>query len=88
MIRLTRTPFCNAIMVCHASGNYGTPFKAGPGVTQGSPLSAKLFNILVDAVAHEWLRELREGVDYEEWELDDLMLTFFASSMLTTCTSH
>ena len=50
MIRLTRTPFCNAIMVCHASGNYGTPFKAGPGVTQGSPLSAKLFNILVDAV--------------------------------------
>ncbi len=38
-------------------------------MTQGGPLSAKLFNILVDAVAHEWLRELREGGDYEEWEL-------------------
>jgi len=52
--------------VWRASGNYGTPFKAGRGVTQGGPLSAKLFNILVDAVAHEWFRELREGGDYEE----------------------
>jgi hypothetical protein len=42
-------------MVCCASGNYGVPFKAGRGVTQGGPLSAKLFNILVDAVAQEWL---------------------------------
>jgi hypothetical protein len=52
--------------VWRASGNYGTPFKAGRGVTQGGPLSAKLFNILVNAVAHEWFRELREGGDYEE----------------------
>jgi len=55
-------------MVCHASGNYGTPFKAGRGVTQGDPLSAKLFNMLVDAVAHEWLRELREGDNYMRCE--------------------
>ncbi len=47
-------------------------------MTQGDPLSAKLFNILVDAVAPEWLRELREGGDYEEWELAKLMSTFFA----------
>ena len=47
-------------------------------MTQGGPLSAKLFNILVNAVALEWFRELREGGDYEEWELDDLMSTFFA----------
>ena len=33
---------------------------------------------MVDAVACEWLRELREGGDYEERELDDLMSTFFA----------
>jgi hypothetical protein len=65
MIRLIRTYWRDAIMVCRASGNYGTPFKAGHGVTQGGPLSAKLFNILVDAVAREWLRELREGGGYK-----------------------
>jgi hypothetical protein len=41
-------------MVCHASGNYDVPFKAGQGVTQGGPLSAKLFNIPVDVIAREW----------------------------------
>ncbi len=44
-----------AQMVCHASGNYGMPFKAGHGVTQGGPLSSKLFNLVVVAVACEWL---------------------------------
>ena len=78
MIQLIRGYWRDAIMVCRASGNYGTPFKAGRGMTQGSPLSAKLFNILVDAVARNWFRELQEGGDYEEWELDDLMLTFLA----------
>ena len=78
MIRLIWGYWCDAIMVCRASGNYGTPFKAGCGVTQGGPLSAKLFNILVDAVAREWFRELREGGDYEVWELDELTSTFFA----------
>jgi hypothetical protein len=78
MIRLIRNHWRDAIMVCRASGNYGTPFKAGRGVTQGGPLSAKLFNILVDAVAREWFRELREGGGYEEREVDDLMSTFFA----------
>ncbi len=43
----------NPQMVCRASGNSGVSFKAGRGVTQGGPLSAKLFNILVDAVAWE-----------------------------------
>ena len=31
-----------------------------------------------NAVAHEWFWELREGGDYKEWELDELMSTFFA----------
>jgi len=67
MIRLIRGYWRNATMVCRASGNYGTPFKAGRGVNQGGPLSAKLFNILVDAVTCEWFRELQEGGDYE-WQ--------------------
>jgi hypothetical protein len=78
MIRLIRGYWCDAIMVCCTLGNYGTSFKAGRGVTQGGPLSAKLFNIMVDAVAREWLRELREGGDYEVWELDELVSIFFA----------
>jgi hypothetical protein len=44
MIWLIRGYWRDAIMVCRASGNYGTPFKAGRDVTQGGPLSAKLFN--------------------------------------------
>jgi hypothetical protein len=60
-------------------GNYGEPFKAGHGVTQGGPLSAKLFNILVDAVVCELFRLLREEGNYKEAELEELMATFFAS---------
>ena len=43
MIRLIRGYWRDAIMVCRAMGNYGTPFKMGHGVTQGGPLSAKFF---------------------------------------------
>jgi hypothetical protein len=53
-------------MVCRAAENYGTAFKAGRGVAQGGPLSAKLFNILVDAVMREWIWQLEEDGDYEE----------------------
>ena len=65
-------------MVCRASGYNGTAFKAGRGVTQGGPLSAKLFNILVDAVVREWIWELREGGEFEDDEILTFMATFFA----------
>ena len=37
-------------------GNYAPPFKVvcGSGVTQGGPVSAKLFTIMVDVVVKEW----------------------------------
>jgi len=60
MRRLIRHFWDEATNVCRASGNYGSFFKAGRGVIQGGPLSAKLFNVLVDAVAREWLRLLRD----------------------------
>ena len=78
MIRLIRNYWRDAIMVCRAMGNYGQPFKTGRGVTQGGPLSAKLFNILVDAVVREMFRLLREEGNYEEAELEERMATFFA----------
>ena len=78
MVRLIRNYWRDAIMVCRASGNYGQPFKAGRGVTQGGPLLAKLFNILVDAVVREMFWQLREEGDYKEAELAELLATFFA----------
>jgi hypothetical protein len=78
MIRLIRNFWCNAVLVCKASGNYGVPFQAGRGVTQGGPLSAKLFNILVTVVAREWLRILRDVSELEEEAIELLLATFFA----------
>jgi len=42
MLRLIHNFWEMATNVCRAKGNYGRPFKAGRGVTQGGPLSAKL----------------------------------------------
>jgi hypothetical protein len=78
MIRLIQNFWANATMVCRASVNYGMSFQAGRGITQGGPLSAKLFNVLVDAIAWEWLQELREGSALELDKIDCLMATFFA----------
>ncbi len=45
------------MLMCRADGNFGRPFKAKWGVTQGGPLSPKMFNILVDVVVREcWKR--------------------------------
>ncbi len=80
MRRLIRHFWDEATNVCRASGNYGTPFKAGRGVTQGGPLLAKLFNIVVDAVVREWLRLLQEEMapGLEEATADEMMETHFA----------
>ncbi len=78
LVRLVCSYWRDAIMVCWASGNYGMAFKAGRGVTQGNPMSAKLFNILVDAVVQEWIQQLWQGGEFEEEELSEIMATFFA----------
>ncbi len=69
MLRLIRNFWETATNVCRAKGNYGRPFKAGRGVTQGGPLLAKLFNILVDAVVREWMRLMRETLDDSDGQL-------------------
>ena len=56
MLRLLRSFWDGAGIVCRAAGNYGKPFKAGRGVTQSGPLSPKIFNIMVDAIVREWFR--------------------------------
>ncbi len=77
MVWLIRNFWRDATMVCRASGNYGGPFCAGRGMTQGGPLSDKLFNILVDAVVREWLHQLHDGGIVDPEELDLLMAAFF-----------
>ena len=57
-IQLIRLFWEIAVLVCRSEGNYGLPFHAGRGVTQGGPLSPKLFNFMVDTVVQEWLRRL------------------------------
>jgi hypothetical protein len=44
-------------MVCRAGGSYREPFSAGRGVTQGGALSSLMFNVCVNAVVREWLRQ-------------------------------
>ncbi len=79
MIRLIRNFWCIAVWVCQALGNhYGSPFFAGHSVTQGGPLSTKLFNILVDAVAREWVQQLWEESELEEAVITELMAACFA----------
>jgi hypothetical protein len=50
-------------------------------MTQGGPLSAKIFNILVDAVAREWVRQLREESELEEAVITELMAVFFCNPL-------
>ncbi len=78
MIRSIRGFWRDAIMVCRVAGNYGMAFKASRGVTQGGPLSARLFNIIVDAVVRDWMQQLRVDEDYKEKEFAAYMATFFA----------
>jgi hypothetical protein len=48
-------------------------------VTQGGPLLAKLFNIMVDVVVWEWMRLLQEEMEMEMegGELDEMIETLF-----------
>ena len=73
------------MLACRAVGVYGAPFKAYRGVTQGGPLSPRIFNVMVDAIVREWLRQVL-GVEaarhgYED-EFRILMAIFYADDAL------
>ncbi len=55
MLRLQNHFWDTAKLVCRAGGNYGEPFNAKRGITQGGPLYSLMFNVCVDAVVREWL---------------------------------
>ena len=47
-------------------------------MTHGGPLSAKLFNIIDDAVVHEWMRIMRETLDGSDGKLAARVEALFA----------
>ena len=81
MLRLICNFWDSAINVCQAQGSYGPPFQARCRITQGGPMSARLFNILVDPVIGEWMRLMRETLDNRqigEEERETLLGALFA----------
>jgi hypothetical protein len=86
MLRLISNFRETATNVCRAKGNYGHPFKAGRGVTQGGPLLAKLFNIIVNAVVREWMTCARRSTTRTANSLPELRhsLPYFISMMATS----
>jgi hypothetical protein len=62
MLRLQKHFWDTAKLVCCARGNYGEPFNAKRGITQGGPLSSLMFNVCVDAVVREWLCQTLDKV--------------------------
>ena len=58
MRALIRAFWDQAVMACRAQGNFGRVFTTGRGVTQGGPLLPWLFNIVVDTIVRELLRQM------------------------------
>ena len=77
-LRLIKFFWDNAELVCRASGRYGEIFRAGRGVTQGGPLSPKIFNIMVDAIVREWLREMELEEAMPENKVGSVVTVFLA----------
>ena len=92
LLRLLTNFWENAELVCKAGGYYNREsFRAGRGVTQGGPVSPRIFNILVDAVVRDWLWQLiDEGKEdvvangLGEWA-QYLLADFYADDALIQC---
>ena len=52
-------------MVSRTGGYYGTAFQGARGVTQKDPLYPTIFNVVVDVVVCNWVKEVIAGT--EEW---------------------
>ncbi len=77
MLRLIPNFWDLATNVCWVKGNYGWPFKAGCSVAQWGPLSAKLFNIVINTVVREWMRLMRMIIDNMEGNLAKCIASLF-----------
>ena len=67
-----------ALLVCKAGGCYVRPFLACREVTQGGPLSPRIFNLMVDAVIRAWLRS-QLGAGAANSDIGDQIRTLLAA---------
>ena len=72
----------NMVCVCKAVGCFGRPFRTRRGATQGGPDSPRIFNVLIDVIVPEWLRQTlgveaaRVGLSEEDVRI--LLALFYA----------
>ena len=62
-MRLLQNYWRRLTMAARSGGYYGKAFKGARGVTQGDPLSPKIFNMVVDAVVRHWLEGLQTATE-------------------------
>ena len=80
-LRLIRIFWDKGILVCRASGYHGSPFSAERGVTQVGPLSPTIFNIMVDAIVQEWMRQM-ELAGFNVTDIRTIVAVFYADNRL------
>jgi len=70
------------VCVCKAGGCFGRPFRTRRGATQGGPDSPRIFNVLIDAIVREWLRQTlgveAARVGLSEEDVRKLLALFYA----------
>jgi len=69
-------------MVPRQAGYFGKPFEARRGVRVGDTMSPTIFNIMVDAVIHNWKHEHRPD------DIEELALFFADDGMMTGTTQE
>ena len=47
----------HAVLVCRAEGVFEDPFREKRGAVQSGPVSPTIFNVMVDAIIREWIRQ-------------------------------
>ena len=70
-------------MACRTSGYFGRVLKAGRGMTQRKSVLPTFFNLMVDAIAREQARQLKEGGTDTE-DIRKIVTCFYADSGLVT----
>ena len=61
--QLIQTYWRRLTMVVRAGGYYGTEFQVARGATQGDTLFPTIFNVVVDAVVHNWVKGVIAGAE-------------------------